>query len=566
MASRPGKVTRALALITLTTLSLAQSPRHALGQQATEMSTADRLRLLYSTQLNFTSEGDPLIRLGLMEEAETIQITPSEPVRILPSGEGGPEIEVPGDKTLTITRSQARAGKYKHWVVVDRLPVAQRQRAETIKQAWLERGYPTEAFEVGGLFAIKGKVFDSRTILFGVGGTSQMQEAQRIKEKLQARFGIVGGVHSQLVEHPSALLTLRVEGMPVTIHHRDILQLAPRADRDDKIRYKVPGIKKNYVNGTETRTYTGTLIIAPDRKGKLALINSLGAEKVLKGVVPSEIFASAPAEALKAQAIAARNEIFSAIGVRNLADPYMLRADVYDQVYAGVSVEDARTSKAVEQTRGQVMFYGDEIIEAFYSSNAGGFTENNENVWPMEPRPYLRGKADAPEAKVPSAYKDGISPAELPQFLSKGLEAYSKDAPASSSKLFRWKTSVSADKPEKWLKDAGHDIGALRDIKIISRGVSGRIILLKAIGSKGEATVERELNVRRLFGGLRSGLFTMKINRQGDRISSIDFDGAGFGHGVGMCQTGAMGMAAKGLSHTEILTHYYKGVSVRALY
>lgn len=467
---------------------------------------------------------------------------------------------------MTISRSSAREGKYKHWVVVDRLPVAQRQRMETIKQAWLERGYPTESFEVGGLFAIKGKVFDSRTILFGVGGTSDLQNAQRIKEKLQARFGIVGGVHSQLVEHPSALLTLEVEGLPITIQHRDILQLAPKAGREDKIRYKVPGIKKNYVQGTETRTYTGTLIIAPDRKGKLALINSLGAEKVLKGVVPAEIFASAPPEALKAQAIAARNEIFSAIGVRNLADPYMLRADVYDQVYGGVAVEDARTSKAVEQTRGQVMFYGDEIIEAFYSSNSGGFTENNENVWPMEPRPYLRGKPDAPAAKVPAQFKGGITTDKLTAFLNQGYDAYSKTSPASSSKLFRWKTNVSVDKPEAWLKDAGHNIGKIKDVKVLSRGVSGRVILLKVVGTRGEATIERELNVRRLFGGLKSGLFTMKLNRSGELVSSIDFHGAGFGHGVGMCQTGAMGMAAQGFSHDQILTHYYSGVNVKALY
>src|SRR5690606_26498633 len=128
--------------------------------------------------------------------------------------------------------------------------------------------------------------------------------------------------------------------------------ISPVSGQEEQVRYKIPDIPKTYGGGTETRTYTGSLIFAPDRQGKIVIINSLGAERVLKGVVPSEIFASSPPAALQAQAIAARNEIFAAVGVRNLADPYMLRTDVYDQVYKGVGAEDARTSKAVEATRG----------------------------------------------------------------------------------------------------------------------------------------------------------------------------------------------------------------------
>lgn len=535
--------------------------------QNMELSTADRLRMLYATQLTFTDHGDPVIRLGLMEGQDAIEFTPDQDIRVLPGGETGAVIELPANKKYTIKVSDKKAGKYKHWVVVDRLPIAQRKRKSEIQKSWTSRGYLVEPFEVGGLFAVKGKVFDSRVILFAVGGNEDLKSARKIQRKLQDKYGIEGGIHSELVEHPGAMLTLTGAGVDATIYHRDILQISAMPGNEEAIRYKVPGIKKNYSSGTETRTYTGSLIFAPDRDGSLVLINSLGAEKALKGTVPAEIYASSPQQALRAQAIAARNEIFSAIGVRNLADPYMLRADVYDQVYKGVGAEDSRTSKAVVATRGQVMFYGDQIVEAFYSSNAGGFTENNENVWDMEARPYLRGKADAPDKEIPKKFRDGISTEELEDFLDHGFAAHSREASVSSSKYFRWTKDVKISAANKWLKNAGYKVGKIKNFKVLERGVSGRVVRLEVEGSKGRAVVERELNVRRLFGGLKSGLFVMTQHKDSrGYVNSVSFKGAGFGHGVGMCQTGAVGMAESGAKATDILEHYYSGIEVRTLY
>lgn len=559
------KTSRALAHLALLSCVMFLWPQ-ASSAQNTPAQSKDRLKLLYSSQLSFTPEGDPIIRLGVLQNERKIEFTPNETIRVLPNGEGGPEIELPGGRTYSVAIKKSQAGQYKHWIIVGRLPVSQRESQEQIEQEWLQRGHVVRAFEVGGLFAVKGKVFDSRVMLFAVGGTSNIKEARKIQRKMQAKFGIEGGLHSELVSYPQGTLTLSSQGLPIAVTHQNILHVAAKRGRTEKIQYTVPNIRKNYVKGRETRTYTGNLIFAPDRRGNLVLINSLGAERVLKGVVPSEIFASAPQAALQAQAIAARNEIFSAIGVRNLADPYMLRADIYDQVYGGSGRERASTSKAVDATRGKVMFYKKQIVEAFYSSNAGGHTENNENVWDMEPRPYLRGKADAPKGTVPAAFKDGISTKELPAFLKSTFPAHSKTAPASSARLYRWTKTVPVSKPVAWLKAAGHNIGAIRDIKILKRGVSGRIVRMELVGSRGKAVVERELNVRRLFGGLRSGLFTMTIKKKAGTVRSISFDGAGFGHGVGMCQTGAIGMAAKGHSFESILKHYYQGISIKGLY
>ncbi len=501
-----------------------------------------------------------------MEGRKTIRFTPDRQIRVLPQGEGGPEILLPGNIEYTVKISKARAGKYSHALIVARLSIENRDKIKNVQKTWLSRGFQTDRIEVGGLFAVNGKVFDSRTILIGISGVKNRKKVTQLKRKLEEKYGIRGSIHSELETYPGGEITISGKGIQAKISNQNTLWIAPKSSDDEKIRYRIPKIAKSYGKGFETRTYTGTLIFAPDRKGKLIAMVSLGAERLLKGVVPSEIFASAPAPALKAQAIAARNEIFSSIGVRNLAEPYMLRSDVMDQVYTGVGREDRRTSAAVEATRGKVMFYGKKIIEAFYSSNSGGFTENNENVWDMEPLPYLRGKPDAPSKSVPAFLKDGVQNAELARFLNADYPAYSKTSPVGSAKHYRWKKSVPIEKATTWLKAHGRNIGSILSIKILSRGISGRVKRLKLQGTKGSTIVERELNVRRMFGGLKSGLFTFNAKKKKGLIQSVSFVGAGFGHGVGMCQTGAAGMAQKGASYKRILKHYYSGITVKKLY
>ncbi|MBA2664824.1 MAG: SpoIID/LytB domain-containing protein [Bradymonadaceae bacterium] len=535
--------------------------------QGREMSTADRVAMLYAPQLNFTRDGDPLIRLGILEGRDSVEFTPTQPIRVMPHGEGGAEIHLPANTTYTVSITDSRAGEYKHWVVVDRVSVDKRARVDDVNRQWTQRGYIPESFEVGGLFAVHGQLFDSRVILVCVGGTATLAEANKIRAQLEARYGIAGAMHSERLKFPSGLLTLKGKGVDVTVQHRDVMWASAMPGKEETIAYTIPNIRKSYERGEETRRYTGSLIFAADRNGKVVVINSLGAEKVLKGVVPAEVYASAPENALQAQAIAARNEIFAAIGVRNLADPYMLRADVYDQVYGGIDVEHPRTSAAVEATRGEVMLYGTQIVNAVYSSNAAGFTENNENVWDAEPRPHLRGKLDTAAANLPAQFKGGVTEAKLEAFLASDFPAYSKDAPVGSAALYRWTRTVEAKTPIAWLKEAGHDIGRIKDVKVLSRGVSGRVIRFELKGEKSDAVIERELNVRRLFGGLRSGLFIVTFDRDKNGfVTNFHFRGGGFGHGVGMCQTGAVGMAAKGHSHKEILLHYYQGIGIRKLY
>lgn len=554
----------AVFIVTLIASLLLVSPASG---QTRELTSSDRLALLYAPQLNFSRQGDPMIRVGIAEGRSSVEFTPSLPLRVLPTGEGGPEIELPANATYTVRARNSKKGDYRHLVIVSRLPVVERTKANKIQNTWAERGFTPEVLEVGGLFAVQGKVFDSRTVLIGVGATRDRKKAAQTRRDLETRFGVDSSIHSEVVSYPTVDLTLSGKGVDAEVRVRDVLWVSGPRGKETDIRYTIPGIEKSYGQGKETRTYTGSLIFAPDRNGKIVAMVSLGAERLLKGVVPAETYTSAPEDALRAQAVAARNELFSSIGVRNLAEPYMLRADVMDQVYGGTAIEHPRTSAAVDATRGQVMFYGKKIIEAVYSSNAGGFTESNENVWDMEPRPWLRGKPDAPAKAIPIKFAREVSNADLDAFLDSDFDANSKTAPISSSKFFRWTRTVDVSKPHAWLKENNRSVGRIKDVRVLSRGISGRIIRFEITGDAGKTVVERELNVRRLFGGLRSGLFTMKVHKDSRGYATrFDFKGAGFGHGVGMCQTGAIGLASRGTNYRDILKHYYTGIKLEKLY
>lgn len=301
---RSSRMRTASSLLLMVGLCLCSAASHA---QTRELTSTDRLALLYAPQLNFTRDGDPLIRVGILEGRDTVTFTPDRSIRVLPIGEGGPEIELPGKVEYTVRISKSKSGTYKHLVIVDNVPVAERKRVAAVENIWTRRGFIPETVEVGGLFAIAGKVFDSRTILVGVAATQKMREARKIKASLESKYGVRGSIHSEAVAYPSGVIELTGAGQDATIRAQNVLWVAAQPGEEQEITYTIPEVPRSYGKGTETREYTGTLVFAPDKGGKLVAMVSLGAERLLEGVVPAETFASGPAQALQAQAVAARN-------------------------------------------------------------------------------------------------------------------------------------------------------------------------------------------------------------------------------------------------------------------
>jgi stage II sporulation protein D (peptidoglycan lytic transglycosylase) len=302
----------------------------------------------------------------------------------------------------------------------------------------------------------------------------------------------------------------------------------------------------NGMSGWGGRWYRGTFRIHASQSEGITLVNEVDLESYLRGVLPNEIGNPPPSdfEAVKAQAVAARSYTLSYIG-RRAALGFDLYASVEDQVYAGTAKENSQANRALELTRGEVLLSGDEPIRALYSSACGGRTANVEDVWPWPWTPYLRSVRDAGP--------DGRSYCDL-------------------SANYRWHEEWSAGEFMDMLREYGPQEGGalaalsgdLLDVRVASRGRCGRVRELAVTTTEGDWTIVGDRvrwAVRRpgQTAILRSSFFKIGVARDAqNRPVRVIASGAGNGHGIGLCQWGAMGMARAGLSYREILGHYYK--------
>jgi len=194
------------------------------------------------------------------------------------------------------------------------------------------------------------------------------------------------------------------------------------------------------------------------------------------------------------------------------------------------------------------------IVDAVYAANCGGHGESNHLVWTSPPDPILAGVWDL--ATPPDL--DLTREKDLTTFIRNPPLCYCSDTTVEGGDKFRWKKSVSGADWQGVVERAG--VGRIRDVGEFVRGVAGRLYRLTIIGEKGPRSVMKELPIRKLFGGLRSACFIATFTKDASGfITGAEFEGAGWGHGVGMCQTGAQSLAKRGQPFSRILIHYFPG-------
>jgi len=524
---------------------------------ADEMSGNDKLRLLYSHRFSFTQRGVPLITVGIMDGQDRVVLRGERLLRVLPDGDGGPEVRAAAAWEITVR--DARPAKARWWTVVSR------QATDEEIALWRGRGVEVQTFETGIVFGVEGDVIDSRALLLGVAPEATEAAATRAAAALGKKYGVDTSLHPELVARPEGLLVARDPVTGATIENRGVLWFAPDKEGGlisvDDVLHGGGGARVD--EKREARSYRGRIYVTVGQDGRLTVVNAVPEDELLMGIVPSEIFPDAPAEALKAQAVAARDELLSKIGTRHFLDPYLLCATQHCQVYGGAGLEDPRTSRAVADTRGEVLLHdGGGLVEAYYSASCGGHGEHNENVWPQTPDPSLRGHLDAlgADARALAPFAAGVTDENLRAFLAAGDATFCGKSKWARGR-HRWSVRLPAAEVDRMVAAELPEVGAVRELRAGKRGISGRIRELIVVGARGTARVAGELRIRRLFGGLKSSLFLPR--RDGD---AWVLDGAGFGHGVGMCQTGAIGMAEAGFDYRRILGHYYLGSRLRKLY
>ncbi|MDR1315397.1 MAG: SpoIID/LytB domain-containing protein [Spirochaetales bacterium] len=305
---------------------------------------------------------------------------------------------------------------------------------------------------------------------------------------------------------------------------------------------------------TEDRSYRGSMEARPETGG-ISLINSLNIEEYLYSVIPSEMPASWPEEALKAQAIAHRSYTLAHLG-QYAAKGFDVYGSVLSAAYRGAGGEAARTTAAVDASRGVYLTAGGKPLKAYYSANHGGYSEDGPAVWGGEDV-FM---AAVPDKLIPT--RDAFLPLdELDRFIRGRPKSYSAVEKLHSPAAYRWEKWVPAEDIKNRVA-AEASTGSILSIISRGRGISGRIREVEITGTDGVMRIPGD-RIRSRLGGLRSNLFSIRSKAGKDgRPEYFIFQGAGWGHGVGLDQSGAAGMAQAGFSAGEILKHYYPRAAI----
>lgn len=505
--------------------------------------------------------GDPLVPVRLMENTSSVTFASKGRLKIKLAGEPEKTVEGPPGSTWTVKLDKGKPATVRARIQIAEFLFADKDGLAAAKTEWEGKGLKVRTHVLGQVFGIAGKVIDNRRYLLLI--DEPLETPERLAPR-QAQLLKDLGIRTTLLEQVDAPahgeLDLVSGDDTVIATAKDKVVVESPDGNPIEVRQVEYGV--GYDNhGFEDRAFRGSLQLMPDRAGRLAVVNLVSLEDLLKGLVPSEIFAKAHAEALKAQAVTARSEVLAKIGLKHLADPYLLCTEQHCAVYRGIVGEQATTTAAVEATKGEGLFSKTGVlVDATYSAVCGGHTENNEIVWGGPPNPSLRGVPDTLPGR-PAA----VTPSKLGAFLTADAGHACKLSSFASPSKYRWEKRFTAKDVDEKVASLG--VGQVYAMTVTERGVSGRARLLSISGADGANVIRSELAIRKLFGMLNSAMFEVRAEKDPKgRPTAWVFTGGGWGHGVGMCQVGAIGRAEAGQNYREILGHYYSGAQVARIY
>lgn len=350
----------------------------------------------------------------------------------------------------------------------------------------------------------------------------------------------------------------------------------------------------------ETESFRGTLRIIADGTDKLTVINDVLLETYITSVICSEMNAASPAAGIRSHAIISRSWLLAqlerACEPANPADtpssPYIrwtereahdkfdVCADDHCQRYQGISrTAVPEVARAIADTRGVVLAHGQEICDARFSKCCGGVVEEYQTAWGDRSVPYLVALADSADPSLggmsltdEGAFRSYVD--EPPECYCNCsdedvLKRVLNDYDVATGDFFRWKVRLEADEAAALLnKKVGISLGRILSMEPVQRGPSGRLLQLRLTGRSGSVVIGKELEIRRALSPshLYSSAFYVDTEGPAEEPTAFLLIGAGWGHGVGLCQIGAAVMACQEIEHEEILSHYYPGSVLQRLY
>jgi SpoIID/LytB domain protein len=518
----------------------------------------DPLDLLWSHRLNFAAGGAPLVTIRLMEGQEEIAFRPRAPARL--RARGGATLQLAAHELYRVRARDALPAALAHYPLLAELPHADRVGLDAARRAWEERGFRVRQRLVGGVYGIAGRVIDNRRVLLLADGDGSEGWARDLAETILAQDGTRPPLFGERVSPPQGRLEL-LDAAGARLALGDaLLTLEVEGDQGFAL-LRVEHDVGYAAHGFEDRAFGGRLHVTVDASGRLAAVNAVALEELLRGLVPSEMPAGSPREALRAQAVTARSNVLAQIGTRHLTDPYVLCSEVHCQAYRGHGAHHPATDAAVRDTRGEALFGRADraLVDGVYSALCGGHGEDNEAVWGGLPDPSLRGRPDLPPPEA-ARWQGGLrDERRVRAFLEAAPPAWCAQATGARRDRWRWERRFTGAELAAVVAPLG--VGPVRALEVASRGVSGRARELRVVGAAGSAVVQGELRIRRLLRNLPSSLFVVEAEPEGWVLR-----GGGWGHGAGMCQWGAVGRAEAGHGYREILRAYFSGAEAARIY
>jgi len=505
----------------------------------------------------------PQVRIGMIQSAETIRFQCAAAFSLLDlqgrritGGKAGTAYEA------VIVRAESASLRFRV-----RLAIALTEEEARLQQEKLAaRAIPTSLWHPGIVLELADFIMDNReywivTEPFAdeaaaksfAGGYEPVGEAVVVKEIVRKAAGTL-----KLMDHSFTDACRVVPDDPEAhIHLLDV----------------TVGIEFHWQH-TRTQLLPGILEICFNNAGRLQAINELDVETYLISVNSSEMTKENPIELLKAQTIAARSTILATMGKHHYDEKFHLCSDDHCQCYHGVANISEHSRSAAHDTEGVNLIHAGKVCDARYAKICGGIMEDYAHIWDNREVPYLvtgvdgREKLDYPLSGEEQVIAYINSSPDV--WCNTQRHEIPSSLPYNTRDLFRWRVSYPRlELGELISRRLGITFGDLVDLIPGDRAPGGRLIHLDVVGSERTVRIGKELVIRRALSEshLYSACFYIERDRdQAGRVTDFHFIGAGWGHGVGLCQVGATVMAQQGYDHQAILTHYYKNSRLAKLY
>ncbi|MBI4558640.1 MAG: SpoIID/LytB domain-containing protein [Candidatus Hydrogenedentes bacterium] len=426
----------------------------------------------------------------------------------------------------------------------------ERSESEAYVEGWRAKGYSPQTLLFGEQFGTDSDVvLDNRIRWISVAHFETQEQAESLKAELEKQNQWCW-IRAQTRQSGSASLTFKEEttGATWTVP----IPASLSSDAGISLMTGYAGVQQEK---DRAPIYSGTIEVGIGPEGRIEAYEIQRLETYLKGVLPAEMPSDWPLEALEAQAVAARSDSVANLRLRHELEGFDFCSLEHCRAYSGRTKHTAATDLAVAATEGQVLSAGGRVVPTVFSANCGGHTEDNDTAWSAPPDPVLRGVSDVV----------AVSPGRSYALVDSGIENWLRHPPqaycGADTNTFRWKREFTADELSRVL-NRQYAIGAVRNIELGDRGVSGRLKWVRVTGTEGTVTIRKELPIRLAFGNLPSAMFIIDAERSRGAVVNYTFMGGGRGHGVGLCQHGARGRALAGSSYRDILRHYFTNVDI----